>query len=94
MVTAANVEDALASLADTAPSLALLDINLGDQNSFPIADRLSELGTPFLFATGYGEQAQLPPNHKASIVLQKPYTLSNVARTLPQLLNGKAPKRG
>ncbi len=90
VVTAANVEDALSSILDADPSLALLDINLGDQNSFPIADRLSELGIPFMFATGYGEQAQLPANHKARAVLQKPYTLSNVARALPQLLKAKA----
>jgi light-regulated signal transduction histidine kinase (bacteriophytochrome)/ActR/RegA family two-component response regulator len=86
VITASNVANALVELGDYRPALAMLDINLGDQTSFPIADRLEELGIPFLFATGYGEQAQLPPGHKARVVLQKPYTLANVARALPQLL--------
>ena len=86
VITAATVEDALLTLGDTHISVAMLDINLGDQNSFPVADRLRELGVPFMFATGYGEQAQLPPAHKARIVLQKPYTLANVVRALPHLL--------
>ena len=36
------------------------------ETSFPIADRLLELGIPFLFATGYGEQAQLPADMAAA----------------------------
>ena len=31
----------------------MLDINLGMENSFPIARLLEKTGTPFLFATGY-----------------------------------------
>ncbi|MEI9891042.1 MAG: response regulator [Caulobacteraceae bacterium] len=34
--------------------LAVLDINLSGEPSFPAARRLMERGTPFLFATGYG----------------------------------------
>ena len=33
----------------------MLDINLDGQHVAPLADRLSALGVPFLFATGYGE---------------------------------------
>ncbi len=36
----------------------MLDINLGDRTSFVVADRLMDLNIPFLFATGYGEQAR------------------------------------
>jgi CheY-like chemotaxis protein len=72
------------------PTLAILDINLGDHTSFAIADRLLELDIPFLFATGYGEQAQLPDDHKARAVVQKPYTLENVARALPELIREDA----
>lgn len=86
VVTAASVGVAIALIEETSPTIAMLDINLGDQTSFPIADRLSEEGIPFLFATGYGEQAQLPGDHKARVVLQKPYTLKNVARAMPVLI--------
>ena len=85
VATAGTVEHALELIHDRPPDLALLDINLGNQTSLAVADRLDELGIPFLFATGYGEQAQLPEQHRARIVLQKPYTMENLARALPAL---------
>lgn len=94
VVTASNVETAITAIEDEKPALVMLDINLGDQTSFPIADRLAELGIPFLFATGYGEQAQLPTDHRARAVLQKPYTMHNVAQVIPQLLKPEAEARG
>lgn len=90
VMTASTVEGALDILSNATPSLALLDINLGDHTSFAVADRLLELGIPYLFATGYGEQAQLPAEHKARTVVQKPYTLENVARAMPELLQEAA----
>jgi light-regulated signal transduction histidine kinase (bacteriophytochrome) len=84
--TAATVEAALDSIDAHQPSVAMLDINLGDRTSFAIADRLMDLGVPFLFATGYGEQAQLPMEHRGRPVVQKPYTLENVARAMDDLL--------
>ena len=86
VLNAGTVEGALNEIAANRPALALLDINLGDHTSFAIADRLLELGIPFMFATGYGEQAVLPDDHKARIVVQKPYTLGNVERAIPELL--------
>lgn len=84
--TAANIEAAFDAIDSARPTVAMLDINLGDSSSFPIADKLMGLGVPFLFATGYGEQAQLPDDHRGRAVVQKPYTLENVARALDELL--------
>ena len=84
--TSATVDGALDLLETERPGIAMLDINLGDRNSFAIADRLLALGVPFLFATGYGEQAQLPAEHRDRMVVQKPYTLENVARAMDMLL--------
>jgi light-regulated signal transduction histidine kinase (bacteriophytochrome) len=86
VATAGTVQHALEAIEALEPDLAMLDINLGGQTSFAIADRLGELAIPFLFATGYGEQAQLPEDHKTRAVVQKPYTLENVARALPELM--------
>ena len=80
-----GVDGALDVIDSTPPSLAMLDINLGDRNSFAVADKLKELKIPYLFATGYGEQVQLPANHKGAALLQKPYTLENVARAFAEL---------
>jgi len=86
VATAATVEGALDAIEAHRPQVAMLDINLGDRNSFPVADRLLDLGIPFIFATGYGEQAQLPMDHCGRTVVQKPYTLENVARAMDEVL--------
>jgi len=84
--TAASVEAALDLIDNIRPTVAILDINLGHAESFPIADRLLELQIPFLFATGYGEQARIPTEHHGRAVIQKPYTLEIVARSIASLL--------
>lgn len=86
VTTAATVHGALEHIDASRPTVALLDINLGDRNSYPIADRLAELRIPFLFATGYGEQANLPQEHRGRLVVQKPYTIENIARAMDSLL--------
>lgn len=86
VMIAATAEGGLDELTRTRPDLALLDINLGDRVSFPVADRLKAMGVPYFFATGYGEQALLPDIHQDVPVVQKPYTLSNLARTIAALL--------
>src|ERR1700742_1339940 len=70
VTTHASMQGALDYLDAHRPSLAVLDINLGAQNSFPIADRLRELDIPFIFASGYGEQASLPMDHRRRLVVQ------------------------
>lgn len=85
VATAGTVDHAMEIINASRPDLALLDINLGDQTSYAVADRLQELDIPFLFATGYGEQAQLPDGLEGRLVVQKPYTIENVARGLADL---------
>ncbi len=75
----ATVGDALSSL-DQAPDAALLDLCLGDETSLPVADRLKELGTPFLFATGVPNE--LPASHGANSVLAKPANDASILRAL------------
>jgi len=89
VATAATLAAGLEAVDAFEPTVVMLDINLGDRTSFPIADRLAELGVPFLFASGYGEQAHLPENHRHRPVIQKPYTLENVARAMDVLLAGR-----
>ncbi|WP_265570307.1 HWE histidine kinase domain-containing protein [Sphingomicrobium nitratireducens] len=81
-----TVAGSLAEIERKKPDFALLDINLGDQNSYAVADRLDDLGIPFVFATGYGEQAHLPERHAKRLVLQKPYTIATVSRRVSEWL--------
>ena len=85
VLAAATLRQAFEEIARERPALALLDVNLGDQTSLPLADRLVELGVPFAFATGYGEQLQLPTAHEGVRVIQKPYSLEGVAEVLATL---------
>lgn len=84
--TAATISQALAEIARQRPKLALLDVHLGDQTSFPIAERLRAAGVPFVFTTGYGERMSLPESLAGATVLQKPYTREGVASALAALL--------
>jgi light-regulated signal transduction histidine kinase (bacteriophytochrome)/CheY-like chemotaxis protein len=86
VTTEGNVGDAISAIHTDRPDIAILDINLGDHNSFAIADALAEAKIPFMFATGYGEKMVLPEAHRGRIVLQKPYTMASFARCLPELI--------
>jgi CheY-like chemotaxis protein len=63
---------------------AVLDVNLGGQPIFPVADLLREQGAPFAFATGYGD-AGLRDVDRGSPVLQKPFREGDLARVLGEL---------
>ncbi len=83
--TAASVADAMKSIERVKPSFALLDLNLGGENSIAIGKRLAELKIPFLFATGYGERAPIPAELDFAPVIQKPYTRDTIERALTRL---------
>jgi len=74
-----DVQEALRLLDLEVPTFALLDVNLGDETSFPIADRLRDAGVLYVFATGYGEEGDFPPEHCDAVVLKKPYTSAGIA---------------
>lgn len=69
--TASNVDSSLALVNDREFSFAFLDVNLGEQKSFPIAKALQERGIPFAFVTGYGP-AGLEGKFEEAAVLHKP----------------------
>jgi DNA-binding LytR/AlgR family response regulator len=83
--TAASVSQALNSIERTKPSFALLDLNLGNENSIPVGMKLQELNVPFIFATGYGERAPIPAELGRVPVIQKPYTREVVEAALANM---------
>jgi CheY-like chemotaxis protein len=52
---------------------AVLDINLGGEYCFPIAERLTERGVPFFFLTGYDDGQIVPPRFRHVPRLAKPF---------------------
>ena len=71
---AASVAQAMKAIATRPPDFALLDINLGRETSFLIAEHLDSLGIPFVFTTGYGEDIAFPPKLLGVPRIRKPYT--------------------
>jgi len=76
------LDDAL-ELARTEHGLdvAVLDVNLGGQPVFAVADALREKGVPAIFSTGYGD-AGLREIDRGSQVLQKPFRAGDLAKAL------------
>lgn len=69
--TASSVGKSLELVESGQFDFAFLDVNLGDQKSFPVAEALEEKSVPFAFVTGYG-RAGLEGKFTEAIVLPKP----------------------
>lgn len=57
---------------------ALLDINLGDENSYEIARELVKNQVPFVFASGYGDDLEKPDDLETAQVISKPYDADSI----------------
>ena len=69
---ASRLGPALQLAREGAFDLAMLDVNLAGETSFPVAEILRERGIPFLFATGYGAEG-IEEGYRGAPVLQKPF---------------------
>ncbi len=77
---------ALKEISESPPDAAILDVNLGlDQSSAEVADALDNLGVPFFYATGYGEAA-LRKVDRGKIRVDKPYDREAVYAALLRCL--------
>jgi DNA-binding response OmpR family regulator len=65
--------------------VAVLDANLNGDSVIPVAEALRERGTPFIFATGYGDAGPAPEGFDAPVV-RKPYNVHQIAGALVQAL--------
>ncbi len=72
--TAASVSEGLAAIADNKSALdaAVLDVNLGGEKVYPIADELAQEGVPFIFSTGYN-RAGIKADYAQVPMIAKPF---------------------
>jgi len=70
----ASVDGALERLRTQRPDLAVLDVNLGRQLVFPVAEQLERMGVPLLFATAHPHE-WMPSGWQHAPMLRKPYEL-------------------
>jgi DNA-binding response OmpR family regulator len=68
---AADVETALRLIRSERIDLALLDLHLGTQRSYPVGEALRENGIPFAFLTGHA-RADLRADFREQVMLCKP----------------------
>jgi light-regulated signal transduction histidine kinase (bacteriophytochrome)/CheY-like chemotaxis protein len=88
VITAGTADDALRLLRTQTVGLALLDVNLGDHSSEPVARRLAELGVPMLVTTGYSDTDSVPEPLRRVRRLSKPYTKTELTQAITRVLAG------
>ena len=89
--TAASVSDGLAVIANKASALdaAMLDVNLGGEKVYPVADKLAQDGVPFFFSTGYST-AGIPTTYAHIPMLAKPFAPEALEAMLVSLFENAA----
>lgn len=69
------------------PDVALLDVNLGGELVWPLADLLQAAHVPIVLATGYDEDVISPPYDQVPRC-EKPTSLAEVLQTICKVLAG------
>jgi CheY-like chemotaxis protein len=60
---------------------AVLDLNLGGEMAYPVADELLDRKIPFVFTTGY-DPSTIPKRYAEIVVVQKPFLFEELAKAL------------
>lgn len=64
---------------------AILDVNVGGEPIYPVAEILKARGVPFVFITGYGS-ADIDGRFSDAPAVQKPFSMPVLRDTLAKLL--------
>ena len=83
-----SVAKALSLVETQAVDGALLDVNLGGELVYPVADALAARGVPFVFVTGYGIIGIDARRYAGVPVVQKPYDDHMLVRILADEIEG------
>jgi two-component SAPR family response regulator len=81
----AKVQQALAKIDATKVDLATLDVHLGTEKVYPVADVLMARGIPFVFTTGYGSDV-LPRGYAHIPYHDKPVDFSGLILALSKFV--------
>ena len=77
-----SVERALALLdREALPDGAIVDVNLGGETAFPLADLLIARGVPMIFTTGY-DRTTLPHRYAHVPTCEKPMNIVRITAAL------------
>jgi CheY-like chemotaxis protein len=86
---AESVQEALAKVEEGGFDVAIIDVHLKGEHVWPVADRLTEKGLPFIVATG-GHISPPPREHAGAPILAKPYTIDSIEPALNAACGARA----
>lgn len=84
---ARTIAAAMEFVQNAAPEAAILDLSIGNERSYAVADALMTAGVPFAFATGHGS-AQLQAPYDGAPMLGKPFDFEAVKVVVAKLTGG------
>ncbi len=86
---AGSVAGALSLIGQHSFDAAIIDINLGGDKSYPVADKLMERGIPFAFSTGNGDHGDRSDLDDRPM-LKKPYLTADLIAVFERLIAKKS----
>jgi light-regulated signal transduction histidine kinase (bacteriophytochrome)/CheY-like chemotaxis protein len=92
IVAVSTVSAAASTCESTSIDFAVLDINLGIENSLEFAAFLRSAGIPFVFTSGYGEQDASGDSRASQLTVAKPYDLESLRNAIAQTLARSSPE--
>lgn len=88
-----KLSEALRASSEQVFDIAFIDINLGADNSAPVAELLDRRGVPFAFTTGYNDLIIVPPRLREYPRLTKPYSPADVRDLISRLQRSLAERK-
>jgi two-component SAPR family response regulator len=88
----ATVSEAMKAIDDNSPDVAILDVNLGGQLVYPVAELLTNRGIPFVFVTGYGRES-VDRRYASIQILEKPVERQTLQEIFARGPDGAGPVR-
>jgi DNA-binding response OmpR family regulator len=83
---------AMSALEERAVDLALLDVQIGSELVYPLAARLRERDTPFIFLTGH-DALDCPPLFAGCARMTKPFRVEMLLSTIEAQLTSRRGSR-
>jgi two-component SAPR family response regulator len=86
-----NEKEALDAIENNTFDIAILDVNLGGNRSYGIADELIRRDIPFVFSTGYPKNT-IDARYRDWPVIGKPFRADDLEKTLATTFSAAGPQ--
>lgn len=88
-----SIDEALAVVESTPLAAAILDLNIGGELSYPVAEALAARDVAFFFVTGYRE-LQIEARYRERPICNKPFTIADIRGALERARAQEKSARG